>query len=387
MKTLERKRRSAIVSVLFVLLLLSLTACGGSSSSGGGSSSSGDASSSSGDASSAGGNDAQSESAPVDVGSLTVIVPENIVGVPLWVIALENGFFEEEGLDVNGVTMSTGTMEALETSKADAMLNGIIPALSYAAQGSDVKIVAGMASGGNFLIATPENAESLRNFDNWKGKRLGLVRLSTSEMITRYALGQLGYDLDQDFDFVEIDSYPNIIEAVRKGQVDIGYIASEYAQSVRDLGLEILFPMTELVDNYVCCRISASGQTLAENRDAYVKFIKAQIRAYKVYKDNPEEVVALLAKASGQTEEFVNNVVYDTETNADRIFNPDPNLNGVRNVYNTLREWNYIEDKGVEVEDIVDIGVFKDALDEVLAEYPDEPLFLELQAQYEANNF
>jgi NitT/TauT family transport system substrate-binding protein len=212
------------------------------------------------------------------------------------------------------------------------------------------------------------------------------VRLSTSEMITRYALGEMGYDLDEDVTFVEIDNYPNIIEAVRKDQVDIGYIASEYGQSIKDLGLEIIFPMTNLVENYVCCRISVSGKTLTENRDAFVKFIKAQIRAYKFYKENPDEVVALLADASDQTEDFVRNVVYNTETNANRIFNPDPNLNGVRNVYTTLRDWNYIEDKGVEVEDIVDTSVFKDALEEILAEYPDDPLYLELKTLYETNN-
>jgi NitT/TauT family transport system substrate-binding protein len=352
-------------------MLLTLSACGGGAPAG----------------TPAAGGDAPAGGEPVSVGSLTVIVPDNVVGVPLWVIAVENGYFEEEGLAVNGVTMTTGTMEALEAGKADAMLNGIIPALSYAAQGSHVKIVAGMASGGNFLIARSEDVESLRNFDNWKDKRLALVRLSTSEMITRYALTELGYDLDQDVTFVEIDSYPNIIEAVRKNQADIGYIASEYAQTVRDLGLEIIFPMTELVDNYVCCRISVSGQTLEANRAAFVKFVKAQIRAYKYYRENEDEVVALLARHSAQTEDFVRNVAYNTETNANRIFNPDPNLNGVRNVYTTLRDWNYIEDSGVEVEDIVDISVFSDALNEILAEYPDDPLYLELKTLYETNNF
>ncbi|MDR1247615.1 MAG: ABC transporter substrate-binding protein [Clostridiales Family XIII bacterium] len=376
MKIVKRtlsKRNYVVLSVMLILCLLLSTACGSGDSNASGSASGGD----SGQA---------ADSAPVSVGSLTVIVPDNVVGVPLWVIALENGYFADEGLEVNGVTMTTGTMEALEVGKADAMLNGIIPALSYAAQGSDVKIVAGMASGGNFLIAKPEAIEELQDFDNWKGKRLGLVRLSTSEMITRYALGEMGYDLDNDVDFVEIDSYPNIIEAVRKDQVDIGYIASEYGQSVRDLGLEIIFPMTNLVEDYVCCRISASGKTLSENREAYVKFVKAQIRAYKFYKENPDDVVALLADASDQSEEFVRNVVYNTETNANRIFNPDPNLNGVRNVYATLRDWNYIEDNGVEVEDIVDIGVFSDALDEILAENPGDQLYSELKELYETNN-
>ncbi|MDR2088623.1 MAG: ABC transporter substrate-binding protein [Clostridiales Family XIII bacterium] len=367
MKRTALKSKHALAFLLSALLLVSTAACG----------SGGNANESANEGEAA---------APASVGSLTVIVPDNIVGVPLWVIAQENGYFEDEGLEVDGVTMTTGTMEALEAGKADAMLNGIIPALSYAAQGSDVKIVAGMASGGNFLIARPENVESLRDFDNWKGKRLGLVRLSTSEMITRYALEELGYNLTEDVTFVEIDSYPNIIEAVRKDQVDIGYIASEYGQSIKDLGLEVIFPLTNLVENYVCCRVSASGKTLAANRDAFVKFVKTQIRAYKFYKESPDEVVALLSDASDQTEEFVRNVVYNMETNANRSFNPEPNLNGVRNVYTTLRDWNYIEDKGIEVEDIVDIGIFNDALEEILAEYPDDPIYLELKALYEANN-
>jgi NitT/TauT family transport system substrate-binding protein len=79
-------------------------------------------------------------------------------------------------------------------------------------------------------------------------------------------------------------------------------------------------------------------------------------------------------------------VVYNTETNANRIFNPEPNLNGVRNVYATLRDWNYIEDKGVEVEDIVVTSVFEAALVEILEEYPNDPIYTDLETTFETNN-
>jgi NitT/TauT family transport system substrate-binding protein len=318
-----------------------------------------------------------------------IFYKSNVLSVPLVTIAKERHYFEDEGLEPEYIILTSGEIEALSIGKADIMLTGIIPALSYGAQGADVRIVGGTASGGNFVVCKRENAAELKDLKNWRGKRLGTVRLSTSEMVSRYSLGQLGLDLSlgsKDITFVEIDSYPNIIEAVRKGTTDVGFVDSSYRQSLNDLGLEILFPMTYMFPNYVCCRQTANATALAERRGAFVKYFRAIIRAYKDYLEDREEVIKFMAKLSSQEESFVRDYVYNTENNANRIFNPDPDLKRVSYVYETLKRFDYVEKKGIEAQDIVDSSVYKDALNEILAQYPNEAIYKQLAKDFAENN-
>jgi len=320
------------------------------------------------------------------VDKLTIIYPTSDLSTPIVAVAREKNFFKEEGLDVNFITLSSGDIEALSIGKADLLLLGIIPTLSYAAQKADVKIVGGTASGGNYFISKKENAENLRNIKNWVGKRLGTIRLSTSEMVTRYALEEQGIDIKKDITYVEIDSYPNIVEGVRKGLADVGSVSAEYLQAALDLGLEVVFPMTTLSPNYICCRESANKKSVETKPEAFVKFHKAQIRAYKYFKEQPNEVVKLLAKVSSQEEERVYDLLYNLDLNGNRAYTPDPDLNRTRKIYATLEKWDYIPKNVVKIEDVFDTILYKKALDEIIKENPKDEFYKQLLADYIKNN-
>ncbi|MDR1095006.1 MAG: ABC transporter substrate-binding protein, partial [Spirochaetaceae bacterium] len=254
-----------------------------------------------------------------------IIADPNITSNPLAIIARERGYFQEEGLDPNFIFLRDGRTEALSTGRGDIYLEELIPPLVYASQGADVRIIGGTLSGGNYVITKPENAQKYARLEDWKGARLGTVRLSTSEMVSRYALGKIGLDLQKDVTFQEIDSYPNIIEAVRKGQVDIGFIAGgPYRKSALELGLSILFPMNYMSQNYLCCRLNAYKPSLETRRDTFVKFLQAYLRAYKDFNDpaQRDEIVKMFADLTSQTEEFIIEMVFDRSVNGERSYNP-----------------------------------------------------------------
>ncbi|MDR1970357.1 MAG: ABC transporter substrate-binding protein [Treponema sp.] len=325
-----------------------------------------------------------------DAEPMTIIYNSNVLTIPIVAVARERHYFEEEGLDPEFIILASGAIEALSIGKADIMLTGIIPSLSYAAQGADVKVIGGTISGGNFAITRPENRAKYARLEDWRGARLGTVRLSTSEMVSRFALGQIGLNTDassqnQDVTFVEIENYPNIIEGVRKGQVDIGFVSYEYRQAVEDLGLTILFPMTSMYPNYVCCRETAYTKSLETKRSIFVKFLQAQIRAFKEFVEKPDDTVALIARLSSQEPDFVRNALYDPDRSAGRTYHPDPDLRRVRDVYATLQEHNYIP-LGLAVEDVLDYTLYQDALQNILERYPDDPFYRQLARDFEFNN-
>jgi NitT/TauT family transport system substrate-binding protein len=317
------------------------------------------------------------------------ITSDSALTNPLIQLAEEKGYFEQYDLTLSKTTLelaNSGLFDALSIGKIDTNFTQLIPPLSYGAKHADVTLFAGTVSGGMCIAARADEAESLSNLDNWKGKKIGVIELSTSEMVSKYALeNDYGYDIENDLEYVLIDNYPDIITAVQKGNVDIGFIGSAYVETASAANLSILFPLTALQDDYVCCRQTAYSKSFEENRDAFVAYLKGQILAYKDYREDEQGTITALAKATGETEDYIYSRVYDEETNADTTYNPDPNYNGTLSVYETLVRWNYIED-GTDLSEFYDLSVYADALKEVIAEYPDDTFYQEMWTYFEEHN-
>ena len=319
--------------------------------------------------------------------SFNIAVTANKVVNPLIQIAQEKGYFEAYRFKPNYTTLEMiGTPEALIAGKLDAAYQQVIPPISYGAQGADLKIFAGTLSGGMEVVARKADAELLRDPKNWKGKTIGVIHLSTAEMISKAALGNdYGYKVGEDINYRIIDGYPSISSAVAKGTLDIGLITSEYLEAARSIGLEHLFHLTHMQKDYVCCRQYAYGPSFAKNKDAYKAYLKGQIRAYKDYITNPEESVKSLARLTGEDIDYITRYIYNKDTNGDRSYNPDPNYNGVLSIYEILSDWNYIE-TNAKLQEFFDIDLYASALKEIIQEFPNDSFYRDMWKYFLENN-
>ena len=313
--------------------------------------------------------------------SFKIAVTPNKVVNPLIQIAEEKGYFASYSFKPEYVTLEMiGTPEALISGKLDAAYQQVIPPISYGAQGADVIFFAGTLSGGMETLCRKEDAANLRDLANWKGKTIGVIQLSTSEMIVKSALSQkYGYKSGEDVKFKLIDSYPAIETAVKKGIIDIGFVTSEYLEAALSLGLEHLFPLTHLEKDYVCCRQYAYAPTFAKTKDAYKAYLKGQIRAYKDYTLNSEESIKSLARLTHEDEEYIQRFIYDRSSNGDRTYNPDPNFNGTLAIYNVLSN-------NIKLSDFFNIDIYASALKEVIKEFPDDSFYKNMWTYFLSNN-
>ncbi|MBR1691868.1 MAG: ABC transporter substrate-binding protein [Lachnospiraceae bacterium] len=304
------------------------------------------------------------------------------------ILAKQLGYYEEEGVNVEIVDNNdnTATLTAISSGKkdVDVLGTGIVPDLTFIANGSDLVIFEGTAAEGGAIISRPEDTEKFKDLKNYEGATAALVRNESGWIVTRQALLDAGYDVDS-IQLLEVDSRANVAQAVAKGEADIGFFPEEFVGQFADLNIEEVMPVAELQPLYVCCRQVTSSDKLAQKHDAFVKYTKANLRAFKYFSDeaNRQEIDKLLADFSGQTEEYVDNYFFVNST----TLTLDPNKSGIETYYKALENTGYFEDgTDVDVADHIDTEVYKAALDQIVSEYPYDEFYQQQLTIFEQYN-
>ena len=359
--------RKFITGITSVLLAVSFTSCGGSTS-------------------------AKNEGAGKKAAAHTINVATSgdaALVNPLIQLAEEKGYYKDYGLGIEYSKLGNPGAEmydALSVGKVEAAFAQAVPPISYGAQGYDVTIIGGVLSGGMFAVTRPENYDELKDIKNWAGHSVGVIQMSTSELTTRNAFKHdYGIDPDKDIKYVMIEDYPSISLSVQKGNVDVGFIGNTYVESALDQGLKVVTELYDIKKDYVCCRQSAYSQKLAEDREAYVLYLAGQIKAYKDINTEKDETKKFLSKATGETEQYIEDYIYDVEKSGHRTYNPDPNYNGIQGLYEIMLEQKYVESE-LTLDQFTDLSVYADALKKVIAENPNDSFYTDMRDYFKENN-
>jgi NitT/TauT family transport system substrate-binding protein len=312
------------------------------------------------------------------------------IRVAILTLADELGYYNEEGVNVEFVEISDASAAisaiSLNKDEIDVLQTAGAGALSYIAQGTNVEVIGGIASEGGAMITLPENKEYYSDLSNLKGGiTVATLMTDTGGIITRNLLEEKGIDTNKEINYLYLSSAQNVIEAVLKGEAEVGFANSEAAHKYLDMGISIVYEVGDLVPDYVCCRQISSKEKVEAKRDAFVKKAVAEIRAYEYYsqEENHDNCVSILAKQSGQEEDYVRAYIYENTK-----YTLDPNINGLQDLFNTLLLGNYIENVTVrEIADSVDVTIYQDALAILRQREPENEFYKNLEEQFERNNF
>jgi NitT/TauT family transport system substrate-binding protein len=301
-------------------------------------------------------------------------------GHVLYFVAKEQGYFEEEGLDVElfQFTNSGEGLGAIQAGKLDAGSFGTAAPLAFISKGSDFTIFGGQQTEGHALIASPEKAEELKELANYKGKTIATVRLSTGDVVFRGALTEAGIDWKTELTISELDSPAAVLEAVKKGSVDAGIVWTPYVEMAKAQGLEAVTYSGDLLKEHPCCRQVALSSAIKESPEKYEKFMTALIKAYDFYKTNQDETVDIISKYVQ-----IDTTLIQQETYGGHIFSiPDPNKEGVIEFWNFMNKIGYIE-SDVSIENHINIDIYRNALDGLVSKFPENETYKDLKAHFD----
>ncbi|MCR4598966.1 MAG: hypothetical protein K5678_08040 [Acetatifactor sp.] len=346
-----------------------------------------------------------------DLVPLSVSYPAGNIRVTVNILALQKGYFEAEGLTVTPVAV--GGNDALtaineDNGALDILTAGFVPDVQAIGAGYELSFIAGTAVEGGSVIAKKGNADKFKgsdtvlNLEAVTNAKLGFARNEASWVVTRQYLLDNGISNDViqgivDEDHGNVSYYADATataQAVQKGEVELGFLPMEFALLYADAyDLEIVAAAGELSPNYVCCREVTSKKRLEEKYDSFVAYERARIQAFEYYKKGETDatvkadVVKTVAEYSGKEADYVETYLYGGVTK----FAVDPNTEGIKKyvqaAYNSgLFTGNAVDFGSYDITQNVNTSAYKQALDELIAENPDNAFYADLLKEYQGAN-
>lgn len=286
------------------------------------------------------------------------------------IVAKSKGYFEEENVDVTFEQVSdlAAGITAVSEGKLDILPYGCIPSMNFISQGTDLVVYGGTIAEGSEAIVRKEDADKYKTVDDLKGKKIGCFRMETGHMVVKGLCREAGMDLEKDVEFVYLESQAAIMEAVNKGEVDLGFVNSGYGYVCKQSGLDVAFRVGEWKKDFPCCRQTTSREAFDTKYEGLVNFETALLRAMYDIETDKERTIDILAEYSGQDEAYVENVIYGTDDYVAAMkISLSPDVDAVADFYELMKANGDIDSETTyEIRDHLDDTIYKAALERLI---------------------
>ena len=221
------------------------------------------------------------------------------------IVALEQGLFQAEGLDVEYVPFRGGPdlLKAVMAGECLIGITGSTDILVFREAGSPIKMIATHTEGNHFTLNV---APDVQKVGELKGKAIGVTRAgATTWVFARMVAKKEGWDPDKDVQVVGLGGLDAQLAAVARKEVaafvwgDGGAVTELQGKS------KVLMRLDSVTPKWISQIQYASEDAIAKQADAIRKSQRALFRALKLMRDNPKEAAGLVSKKLGWSPEAV----------------------------------------------------------------------------------
>ena len=219
-------------------------------------------------------------------------------GMP-YAIAMEKGFFKEEGADVTGILSSNGggtTIRNLLGGNLDygeVDLAGTVTAIE---QGNDLHIISdNVLTVGEFVWAVKPDSP-IKSLAEFKGHKIGYTNpRSTSQALNVLLLQTIGLT-QADVNTIKVGGFGEQVVALDTGAIEVATLAdpvwSKNSGKLRTVvrGADALPPLCNVIG-------VATGKAIAEHGDFLRAVLRARRKAVEFMYAHPDEAGDIIAKA------------------------------------------------------------------------------------------
>ncbi|MFA6295968.1 MAG: ABC transporter substrate-binding protein [Patescibacteria group bacterium] len=227
---------------------------------------------------------------------------DNFVGHAQIYVALEKGYFKENGVNVEPVL--TKSYQEAQNLFIDNKVDGVFEVFSDTVLNSiknyipsEVVFVNDASISADVIIAKPD----INSLSDLKGKTIGVDGINTfSHIFVLSALEKNGL-LEKDI-FLKNISAPNVLSALESGEVDAVHTWDPIKSQAVTKGYKVIAQAGD-TPNLITDVLSFNDQFVKNNPKTVQAIVKAMLQAEEYTSQNKEEAAKIMAKAEGTTEQ------------------------------------------------------------------------------------
>ncbi len=224
------------------------------------------------------------------------VEPPNLVHMTVW-LAQDLGYFKEEGLEakITGFRGGVAVHQALVAAGSD-LDTGYIPGpllFTGIAKGSRQKALWSMAAKNEAVLVTAPDIKAPRDL---KGRKVGIEGIGGYSHIGFVSVAEPAGIADKDVSYVR--TTPNQrLPFLLQGNVDAVVIhVEDFFRAQREKPVNELARIWRTQPHYLYGAYPAHEEKLKEKREAFVKFVRAMIKANRFAYKNKDKTLDIAEK-------------------------------------------------------------------------------------------
>ncbi len=221
------------------------------------------------------------------------------------IVALEKGFFRQEGVNVEFIPFRGGPDLLKAVLSGDVLIGatGSTDILVFREAGSPIKMIATHTEGNHFTLNVAPDVSAVGDL---KGKAIGITRAGSSTWVfARMMAKQQGWDPEREVKIVALGALDAQVAALSRKEIaafvwgDGGAVTELQGKS------KILMRLDRFTPQWISQIDYASEDAIRKDPETIKKCLRGIFRALRFMKEHPDDAAPLAAKRLGWTPEAV----------------------------------------------------------------------------------
>ncbi len=212
-------------------------------------------------------------------------------------IALDNDFFEEEGVDVevNVFDSYVDSLDAFRSGDFDAFFGVYSDVVLLASEGHQVSIVyvADFSNGGDVIMASPD----IESISDLRDKNIGVGQLNSFSHLFVLSLLESEGLSESDVNIVDVEE-ADILDDLKLDIIDAGHTMEPFQSDALTEGFNLLASSKD-IPNTITDVLAFRKEVVEKNPEKVKGVVDALFRAERYLVENPDKSASYISKKTG----------------------------------------------------------------------------------------
>ena len=237
--------------------------------------------------------------APVKIGH--VVLGDFGINTPT-MVALEKGFFKQQGLDAEMIPFKGGPdlLKGVMAGAADIGLTGATDPLVFRERGSTIRGLATLMEKNHFTLTV---TSQIKRLEDLKGGTIGVTAVgATTWVFARMLAKKMSWDPEKDVRILGVGGLDAQAASLRRNEIQAAVFGDAGVVLEAQGAGRVLMRLDEVTPKWISLMAYATDETIKAKRDVLHRALRGIFQGHRFCRDNAEESIRIATKGIGWPE-------------------------------------------------------------------------------------